>query len=160
MNPSDPLAQLKDIHSPEAIGWWPLAPLWWVIIAIALLAVVALAFALHRLYRANQYRRDALAELRQMPDDKNNQDFARRINTLLKRTAVACYGFERCATLHGQAWVDFLQTSAPRINSANAHVLADAPYHPAPELDQQALRDYAARWIKQHRKNLREANNV
>ena len=25
---------LRDLHLPEAIGWWPLAPGWWVVIAL------------------------------------------------------------------------------------------------------------------------------
>ena len=30
---------LRDLHLPEAIGWWPLAPGWWLVIAIALVGI-------------------------------------------------------------------------------------------------------------------------
>ena len=30
---------LRDLHLPEAIGWWPLAPGWWILIAIALVGL-------------------------------------------------------------------------------------------------------------------------
>ena len=35
---------LKDLHLPAEIGWWPLAPGWWGVIAV--LAVVAAAVIL------------------------------------------------------------------------------------------------------------------
>ena len=32
MNPQDPLAALHPLRTPEPIGWWPLAPGWWVLL--------------------------------------------------------------------------------------------------------------------------------
>ena len=44
MNPAainaNPLDQLRDIHLPEPISWWPLAPGWWLLIIIALALMV------------------------------------------------------------------------------------------------------------------------
>lgn len=40
---ADPLSQLRDIHTPEAISyWWPLAPGWWIlgVIIIALIVLI------------------------------------------------------------------------------------------------------------------------
>ena len=31
---------LRDLHLPEAIGWWPLAPGWWVLLAMLVGQVV------------------------------------------------------------------------------------------------------------------------
>ncbi|UTF60469.1 DUF4381 domain-containing protein [Gilvimarinus sp. DA14] len=152
MNASDPMAQLKDIHTPEAIGWWPLAPLWWVIIALALILLATVIVLLMQRYRRNQYRRTALLELHKLPADEDNQTFALQLNTLLKRTAISAYGENACATLHGEKWLAFLRTSAPKLNAENARPLADAAYQANPSLDQAALRAYAASWIKHHQK--------
>ncbi|WP_156497551.1 DUF4381 domain-containing protein, partial [Oleiphilus sp. HI0043] len=39
MNPSSPLDQLKDIHPPVDITWWPLAFGWWALIVISVIAI-------------------------------------------------------------------------------------------------------------------------
>ena len=31
MNTPDPLAQLRDIHLPEPVSWWPPALGWWLV---------------------------------------------------------------------------------------------------------------------------------
>ena len=54
---------LRDLHLPEPVGWWPLAPGWWVILVIV---ATALGYVLWRLYRRWQFnapRRFALREL-------------------------------------------------------------------------------------------------
>src|SRR5690606_8976602 len=60
---ADPLSQLADIHLPDAVGWWPLAPGWWAVIV----AVGVLAFLLGRRVTApllqRRIRRHALGEL-------------------------------------------------------------------------------------------------
>ena len=38
MNAADPLAALRPLHLPPAVGWWPPAPGWWLLAALALLA--------------------------------------------------------------------------------------------------------------------------
>lgn len=69
MNAEDPLAALRDITPPEAISWWPLAPGWWLLILLALAAVVLLSQRLWRHYRSNRYRRTAQELLKQLSDD-------------------------------------------------------------------------------------------
>ena len=29
---------LRDLHLPDAISWWPLAPGWWIVLGLALIA--------------------------------------------------------------------------------------------------------------------------
>ncbi len=44
---NDPLAQLRDIHLPDPISWWPPAPGWWVLAVV----VLALLFFMTRKVR-------------------------------------------------------------------------------------------------------------
>ena len=43
---------LRDLHLPDAIGWWPLAPGWWVVIA---LVAALLGYILWRVYKHWQF---------------------------------------------------------------------------------------------------------
>ena len=59
----DPLAQLRDIHLPPPISWWPLAPGWWILIFAGTFASIWLTKTLVQTYRSNLYRRQALKKL-------------------------------------------------------------------------------------------------
>jgi len=66
MNPQDPLANLNPLRQPELISWWPLAPGWWLLLAIVLLGLSALVYFLIRRHRDNAYRRRALQQLQRL----------------------------------------------------------------------------------------------
>lgn len=110
MNPTQSpnwLAQLAPPHASPPPGWWPPAPGWWVL-AIALLAAVAAAWY-GWMRPSRRLRRSALRELADL--EKSRQDaaqFARGLQDLLRRYAVARYGREAVARLAGAAWIDFL----------------------------------------------------
>jgi len=59
----DPLAALRDLVAPTAVSWWPLAPGWWLLIAVLLAALGYTGWWLWRRYRARQYLREARALL-------------------------------------------------------------------------------------------------
>ena len=49
---------LRDLHLPDAIGWWPLAPGWWGVLVIL---AVGLAYTTWRLYRRWQFNAPRIA---------------------------------------------------------------------------------------------------
>jgi len=42
------LSSLHDIHLPEAIGWWPLAPGWYLLTAAIAIACLLIGFLCRR----------------------------------------------------------------------------------------------------------------
>ena len=104
---TDWLAQLAPDRAPPPPGWWPPAPGWWAVaLLIVILAVVAVLRWRHPRWRL---RRAALAELRRIRANEGDViRAARAIQNLLRRYALARYGADRVARLHGDAWLRFL----------------------------------------------------
>lgn len=147
MNPeTDPLAALRPLHAPEAVGWWPPAPGWWLLAGL-LLVTLWLAWWY---YRRFALRRAALTELRQLervePDDTR---LSAGVNQLLRRVALACFPRSQVAGLSGEAWLQFLDSSSYDKGFCHGpgRVLATAPFAPACTLDRTALINLARQWI-------------
>jgi len=153
VNPQDPLAQLHPLREPALIGWWPPAPGWWVLLALALLSLAGLAWALLRRYRAGAYRRRALRQLEAIRRDfqggGSSAECVARTNALLKSVALRAYPRPEVAPASGRAWLDFLNHSAarkPEFEEAFLH----APYEVNAAIDHQRLHEAAAHWIQCH----------
>ena len=82
---SDPLAQLRDIHLPPPIEWWPPAPGWYVLALIVLGAVVGLLYYAWRIIKARRYRKYLIRQLDHAYD--NEQPLTLIANQLLRRAA-------------------------------------------------------------------------
>jgi hypothetical protein len=145
MNDSTNLDRLHDLALPPEVPWWPPAPGWYVLIALALAAAGWLAFRAWRHWRSNAYRRAALQELKSL-------DTPADIAELLRRTALAVSPRSSVAEKSGSAWLDWLaaQLHEPMPESVRAQLTTGvyAPTSTTPDLTH--LRDYATRWITRH----------
>ena len=54
---------LRDLHLPEVVSWWPLAPGWWVLIALAAVALIYLLRLYLRTRARGAARRHAMRQL-------------------------------------------------------------------------------------------------
>ncbi len=63
MEAEDPLSQLRDIHLPEPVTFWPPAPGWWFIL---LLILIGLVFLYRHAIAALLQRRKLAAVLREL----------------------------------------------------------------------------------------------
>lgn len=138
------LDNLRDIAAPAPVSWWPPAPGWWVIIALAAIALAVCAYRAWRRWKANAYRRAALAELQSAANDAD-------VAEILKRTALCAYPRTNVASLTGAAWCRWLSetggTDVPTIVSQRlvAGVFQDDVTRT------KELMEFATRWINDHR---------
>ena len=151
------LAQLRDIHLPAVIGWWPPAPAWYVLAVVLLLLMAWLARFLYRAYRNGLAKRRALKLLagyqNQHEKAPNSQLTAARVSELLRRVALVYYPRDHVASLKGDAWLAFLQNSAKAVDfQAVREALLELPYQPDRQADLEPLFKAAEAWIRQRRK--------
>lgn len=140
-DPAASLDRLVDIVEPTPAPWWPLAPGWWVLLVVAAVASVGIAFVLVRRWRRAAYRREASRLLDAMGDDLS------QLPELLKRVALSAFPRRSVASLSGQAWLDFLNAHCD--GAPFDRELLDLAYRPG-ELEptsREALRSGAQHWI-------------
>ncbi|WP_375778738.1 DUF4381 domain-containing protein [Bradyrhizobium sp. ma5] len=150
------MAGLIDIPLPQPVSLLPAT--WASRIAILLVAagiVVAAWRLLHR-FRANRYRRAALAELdrlQQMPSAVQD-GMAASLALLVRRTALDAFPRETIAPLVGAPWLAFLDRSygGHEFSEGAGRLLANASYgRTTADADElRSLQDLVRRWIRGH----------
>ncbi len=111
------LESLRDIRCLDAVPWWPLAPGWWVVIAVlvALLligGVIAVWMAVLRRDWRNAARHE-LHELGLRIHQACAKEVAATTAELLRRIAMVRHGRTACAGLIGEAWLRWLTEHDP-----------------------------------------------
>ena len=133
--PVEPLP-LRDIHLPEAVGWWPPAPGWWLLLITMVVLVAAIAVFRH-LRKRRQLRRTVLAELNRIRRQYNQAhdpvELVQALSSLMRRASISFYQREDTASLTGNEWLQYLDKTAQRKNfeHGDGSILASAPYLPA-----------------------------
>ena len=155
---------LRDIHLPDLISWWPPAPGWWLVCALALLGVVA--FGLY--YRIGRHRRAALRSLGKaraaLEHGAEPVECLQRVSTTLRRFAMTTAdqqtvaalravdgvadrpGSDEVAGLTGQRWLRYLDSRWKRdeFSRGAGRLLLAAPYARPETVDRQHALDLTA----------------
>ncbi len=125
---------LRDLHLPEAIGWWPLAPGWWVVIALIMVGLGLLFRHLLRIRARGAARRHALWRLNELTADfeqhHNAVAFSSHLSELLRRTMLAYAPRHDIAGLTGDEWLAWLDRDLdqPRFQGEAGRKLLELPY--------------------------------
>ena len=150
------VVELRDIHLPDPVSWWPPAPGWWLLLLLLLATVVCLwwlrrrrfgQFAVRRLVKAG------LNELKQIEHayrtERDNGALVRRLSALLRRIAINRYPRHETAALTGENWLRLLdrQINRPEFSRGIGRILTSAPYQAEPQLDADALLALCREWI-------------
>jgi hypothetical protein len=134
---------LRDIHLPEPISWWPLAPGWWILFACVIFIALTL-FMAKKIYQGRQLKRDIFSELEkiklQYEKTQNKSQLAKSLSILLRRANISynpSYNHgSNIAGLTGEKWLSWLDDSNTnsaansRFQSDIGKILLSAPYLP------------------------------
>lgn len=141
---------LNDIHLPEPIGWWPLAPGWW--LSVLLLPLLFWFVARWRHRRRFDPKRLAMQQLKDLQKlaGMSPSDKVKAASVLLRRVSISIYGRPEAARLAGEAWLAFLDQGLEDrpFSQGVGRVLLDAPYRPDFSGDLAPLFTLCQRWLK------------
>jgi hypothetical protein len=108
---------LRDLHLPDPIGWWPLAPGWWVLITLALIGIGYLLLQAWRTWRFNAPRRYAMRALATIEAEyvshRDPVTLGRQVSELLRRGMLAYAPRHEVAGLTGESWLAWLDLGLP-----------------------------------------------
>lgn len=139
------LDNLRDLAEPPSVSWWPLAPGWWVLLGVGLVAVSLLGWRAWRRWRHNAYRRAALREL-------ESATSVAAIAAIIKRAALVAYPRSDVAALSGAAWCRWLsETGGQQVPQSVADALQEGVFSDRQPASVDELMRFAAQWIERHR---------
>jgi len=157
---------LQPLIAPPPIAWWPPAPGWWFLAALALAILLALRLRPWRHLQRNDrseheteiepHRHIALAELARLSKPYDGQpanQWLQQLNALLKRLCRIRYPDENSHTLSGRAWLAFLDNRCPAAGLTRWMVLVEGGYRAECRLDDKAiagLEQAVQIWIRKH----------
>ncbi len=158
MMPDPAKLPLRDLHLPDSISWWPLAPGWWLTLVFVLLMVGAV-LAIRYWIKRGRLKRFALTELDRLEQryQANNEDLqplVQALSILFRRLALTLYPPQETASLTGEQWLQRLDSALEKTSEANAfssgvgRVLIEAPYNPNCPIDRPALLALTRFWIE------------
>ena len=153
-NGFDP-AQLADIHLPEAVSFWPIAPGWWLSLGVMIILLVTLwlwkkqhdrdpaVLEKRRLKRLQTAAQKELESLEQQFRKHNNaHQSIEALSVFLRRFALSVYQREQVASLTDEQWLKLLDqlSGTEDFSGQFKSLLLEAPYQaPDKAIDSQLL---------------------
>ncbi|MCK5830191.1 MAG: DUF4381 domain-containing protein [Methylococcales bacterium] len=129
---------LKDIHLPELVGWWPPAIGWW-LAPIFILLLCTLIVWLYKYLTRKTAIKTANKQLLDIKENNTSTDIEKLANlsALLRRVAISISSRNECASLTGQAWLEYLNSTVKEtpFTEGVGRYLATTHYKKVPDND-------------------------
>lgn len=141
MTPEELLSQLKEIHEPAAIGVWPLAPGWWVLIIALLCITVLAAYGIRVHIKKNAWKKEAIHTvnlIKSQIDTHPPQQSLQQINQLIKRMAIHKLNDPSISSSTGDEWRTILASlisGAITLTPKQLELLSEGQYKPLSDQD-------------------------
>lgn len=118
MDASNPLADLKEIHLPKDVSAFPLAPIWNILIAIIIIAIIF--FTIRHFIKQAKLRRFNIVNEQIIAIENNSiltdAEVIIEISNLLKRVALLKFSDKKPEFIYGADWLAFLNMTGKTTN--------------------------------------------
>ena len=143
---------LRDIHLPDGLPWWPLAPGWWLLTLLLILLCAGIWWYLR--WRRQPLKQASLRELTRLRDafsaGASRPQMLAEISALLRRVAISQYGRETAAGLTGEAWQTCLRelSQVDAFDAPQLELLVWHRYREGSDYDIDGLLRASENWIR------------
>ena len=147
---------LRDIHLPEVIDWWPPAIGWWILAILIPLCCWFFVWLYKRITRKTAVK-TAKKLLRNIKQDNTLDDKQKLIalSALLRRVAISISPRDEIASLNGHAWLQYLDKTikGTPFTSGAGSILANGHYQQSTsDYDINALIKVCDNWLSSQKK--------
>jgi len=145
--------QLRDIHLPDAINWWPPALGWWIVALFIPLCCWFIVWLYKRITRKTAVKtaKKLIIALKQNSDLSQMEKLS-QLSELIRRVAISQSPRTETASLTGQAWLKYLDSTikGTPFTQGVGQVLATAHYQKSTttDLDISAITQLCETWLK------------
>lgn len=148
---------LKDIHLPDSISWWPPATGYWLLLALVTLSIITY-FLIKHYIKTRKVKKLALKEFihlkKQYTKTSNKKQLVVSLSKLLRRAAISTYPRTDCAALTGKDWLSWLDKQLKKskitFSDGPGYLLTDFVYSNSDHTDDITnLIDLSHQWLKQ-----------
>ncbi len=150
------LSQLRDAHAPDAIGHWPVAPGWWILLILALTCIICLVYFCHRKWSSTIWKRQALKELSVIQTRYLTEPTSSNLtllNQLLKRSICSARNTHNYLQVTGSQWAELLASvpnvKDPVLRQQDIEILSQGIYEAQTEKLDKAAFHRIEKWIRQ-----------
>ena len=159
MNPDPLTLPLRDLHLPDPISWWPIAPGWWLLFG-AFVFIALTLWGARWIRRRGRFKRQALEqfyaiEAKYQSNLVSKHQLTKELSILLRRLVISSGERAESAALTGELWMNRLDQTLEGTEQERAfsegvgRVLSEAPYNPECDVKVPELLTLIRFWIEQ-----------
>lgn len=132
----NPLDKLRDIHLPDQIDTFQLAPGWWFVLFLIFCSIIYLLYKTFQKRKALAMLKPLAEEISSLRAQTASADSIAKLSELYKRVILMYYPTKQVASLSGNQWLKFInnQNSDLRLSEKQTIILSSFAYQKSPDI--------------------------
>ena len=152
MSTDELLLQLREIAPPGEPDWWPLAPGWWMLIAIGVASILVLLILLKRRYGSRSFRlanRELERISRHNMRCRDNQYLVLNLSRWLRQVSLMAFPERKIAGITGLAWLEILDEVMDKseFRQGPGKIFARSVYSRQPDFNDTMVLELCESWV-------------